>query len=55
MDPETARAAREFLLRAELKGAEVPVWVQCMRALEAMMQPAAMVPPPSEMEVPNGE
>lgn len=45
MDSDTARATREFLLRAELKGNEVPVWIQCMRALEALMQPTAAESP----------
>ena len=49
MDSDMARATREFLLRAELKGAEVPIWLQCMRALEVMMQPVRE-PVPTQME-----
>jgi len=47
MDQKTALAAAKFLLRADLKGAEVPAFDAVMRSLERIInaKPAAAAAP----------
>lgn len=52
MSPEIARAALAFLSRAQLMGAEVPAFLQVVRALEAITVPDPAVAPPPAAEAP---
>jgi hypothetical protein len=50
MDKETAKLALEFLGRVDLKGVEVPAFVQVFNALKADANAPDKAPEPSEAE-----